>query len=362
MSASWLLLLGCLVGLVQLVLGMGIGIWLARPRRAAADTDGDHEQARELAQRLSLLTGSLNYNVEAHRSRIGKLKQQLELAPADTSSPLTDLVVGVVREMVNSTQELQQQLTSAQEELQRQSEEIEIQISQAMTDALTGLANRRAFDEQVQVHLTNWRDHRIPFSLLIIDLDHFKKINDTYGHVVGDEILAAAAGALRAALRRPDIVARFGGEEFAIILPFTPLEKAVQAVHKGLHSVAGAVVACEDELLNVTASGGLATIRPGEDAESLIRRADAALYAAKQAGRDRAYLHDGSAAVAIDPLSDADPDADGQIEFPDLPPLTNVHSPTITSRAMGQATSELKARLAEVLATSDQPPTARDRR
>ena len=356
MSASLLVLLGCLLGVVQLCLGVGVGLWIGRSGRTrTTDVNADAEQARQLAQRLSLVTGSLSYNVSAHRNRIDQLHGQLAAVPTDETSPLTDLVVGVVREMVRSTQQLQQQLSTADAELQRQSEEIEAQISRAMTDELTGLWNRRAFDEQLELHLTNWRDHRIPFSLVLIDLDRFKQINDTFGHVAGDQILAAAAAALRAALRRPDIVARFGGEEFAAILPFTPLATATNAVHKALQSVAGTVVPYENDVLHVTASGGLASIVPGEDGESLIRRADAALYAAKDAGRDRGYLHDGQNVAAIDQGDEVDhPTRVQQPAAVDLPPLAADRAAETPTLAMEQACQNLSTRLSEVLDESEQ--------
>jgi diguanylate cyclase (GGDEF)-like protein len=133
----------------------------------------------------------------------------------------------------------------------------------------------------------------------MLDVDHFKKLNDRHGHVAGDLMLSTLGQALRGVLRRDDAVARYGGEEFAMILPGTPLHSATEAVPRICDAVNGATVEHRDSLLRVTVSGGLATVQKGEAATSLIDRADAALYAAKSAGRDRVYMHDGAACLPV---------------------------------------------------------------
>ncbi|MEX0612124.1 MAG: GGDEF domain-containing protein, partial [Pirellulales bacterium] len=124
--------------------------------------------------------------------------------------------------------------------------------------------------------------------------DHFKKLNDQHGHLAGDQVLAAIGKVLRGAVRREDAVARYGGEEFAILLPNTPLEQAVQVAQKVREAVAATLVKHNGQQFKVTMSGGLAAIGSNECAESLIQRADAALYMAKAAGRNCAFVHDGS--------------------------------------------------------------------
>jgi diguanylate cyclase (GGDEF)-like protein len=162
--------------------------------------------------------------------------------------------------------------------------------AQATTDGLTGLANRRCFDEELD---REWKRHArsaTPLSLLLIDIDHFKKYNDSLGHLAGDECLRAVAESIRASVCRPgDLVARYGGEEFAAILPETDRDGALAIAAKvgerlrlkGLpHAAPGAGPF-------VTLSIGCATMVPSGDAEQLIERADLALYEAKAAGRDR---------------------------------------------------------------------------
>jgi diguanylate cyclase (GGDEF)-like protein len=124
-------------------------------------------------------------------------------------------------------------------------------------------------------------------------VDHFKKLNDRYGHLAGDQVLATIGRALRGAIRREDAVARFGGEEFAILLPSTSMEQAILAAQKVREAVARVSINRGGQQIAVTVSGGLATIESNERVEGLIQRADSALYAAKGAGRNCTFLHNG---------------------------------------------------------------------
>ncbi|MBB5204689.1 diguanylate cyclase (GGDEF)-like protein [Inhella inkyongensis] len=151
----------------------------------------------------------------------------------------------------------------------------------SMHDELTGLLNRRAMNEYLR---NQWHRHlrrRHPLALVMVDLDHFKRVNDTLGHAGGDAVLRATAALFRKHLRREDLVARMGGEEFLLLLPDTP-EPAAQALCERLRQLA------HDEQLGVTLSLGLTMVAAEDgDAEVAVRRADAALYRAKTEGRDR---------------------------------------------------------------------------
>ena len=141
--------------------------------------------------------------------------------------------------------------------------------------------------------MSAWSRRREVFSLLMLDVDHFKKLNDTYGHLAGDQVLATLGGALRGAIRREDAIARYGGEEFAVLLPNTTLEQAALVAQKVREAAERTVVNHDQHNIAITISGGLATIQPNEPVETLIERADEALYAAKAAGRNCAFAHDG---------------------------------------------------------------------
>lgn len=153
----------------------------------------------------------------------------------------------------------------------------------ATTDPLTGLRNRRAFDSHMAQELAIVQRRGSPLSLLMLDIDHFKRVNDALGHDGGDRVLQAIAGHLKDCARTVDVVARVGGEEFAVILPSTDEAGA----HEVGERMRQAVENGPWDQMPVTISVGVATLVDGEDAERIYGRADAALYAAKQAGRNQ---------------------------------------------------------------------------
>jgi diguanylate cyclase (GGDEF)-like protein len=163
------------------------------------------------------------------------------------------------------------------------------------TDLLTGLANRRKLDRTLERELTRARRFEAPMSVVMIDLDHFKRVNDTHGHPAGDAVLSAVGRTVMAELREVDAAGRYGGEELLLVLPGTNLEGAQSAAERVRMAIANLVVTHDDKRLRVTASAGCATLDPRKPrtAAELVQAADAALYAAKEAGRDRVVLESG---------------------------------------------------------------------
>jgi diguanylate cyclase (GGDEF)-like protein len=157
------------------------------------------------------------------------------------------------------------------------------------TDALTGLANRRRFEEVLRAEATNARIHRTPLALLMMDIDHFKALNDQHGHMAGDLVLQAVARALQNRVREADIVCRLGGEEFAVLCPRTSGRQAQDLAERIRAEVASLVVEFDGRRLRVTVSAGVAVQDPDmiSDPESLYERADKLLYRAKRGGRNR---------------------------------------------------------------------------
>ncbi len=155
-------------------------------------------------------------------------------------------------------------------------------------DALTGVLNRRAFGQRLDAERARRQRQPAPLALLALDLDHFKAINDRWGHAAGDAVLVAAAGLLQREARSVDAVARMGGEEFALLLPGTDLDGAHRLAERVLSALRDMVIVHDGEPLRVTASIGAAeSADTAEDAEELLKRADRALYLAKAGGRDR---------------------------------------------------------------------------
>jgi diguanylate cyclase len=190
-------------------------------------------------------------------------------------------------EVVNAKLNLQLQATW--EEIARLRSKIDIIRNESMTDALTSLGNRKSFNSALENSVLRAHETKQALTLLLADIDHFKKINDTYGHVVGDRVLQFVAKTLKQNVRGQDIAARYGGEEFAIILPNTPITAAVVLAEQ----LRGAIMKGElvkqstgEKRSDLTISIGVAALHERASAQSLIEAADVCLYAAKRSGRN----------------------------------------------------------------------------
>jgi len=157
----------------------------------------------------------------------------------------------------------------------------------ALTDGLTGMQNRRYFDDALKEYLEEFRRVGKPIGLMILDLDHFKQVNDTHGHDVGDEVLRAVANCLKDLTRYHDVVARLGGEEFAVVTPNMDAELLARFAERIRKAIAGMSIQSGNVRLKVTTSVGLAVWDRKESAEEFYRRADRQLYDAKRMGRNR---------------------------------------------------------------------------
>lgn len=157
----------------------------------------------------------------------------------------------------------------------------------ARQDPLTKLPNRRALEEELSRAVARAARSGEPLSAVVLDVDHFKQVNDRHGHAAGDAVLAAVAARAGAALRAGDLLARIGGEEFAVLLPGADLERAAEAAERIRAGIAAGPVGAMGLSLPVTVSLGCASLLPEEDGRALLARADAKLYEAKNAGRNR---------------------------------------------------------------------------
>ena len=175
-----------------------------------------------------------------------------------------------------------QRTRTLQDQLMARSQQLELL---AFTDPLTGLDNRRSMMRRLSAAISGARRHGRPLAGAMLDLDHFKTINDTHGHDVGDAVLIMVAQRLTERLRKEDVVGRLGGEEFFVLLPDSDHAAADAAVEALRHAVADAPLQAAGRAIEITVSAGVASWT-GEDGEDLIRRADTALYAAKAAGRN----------------------------------------------------------------------------
>lgn len=182
---------------------------------------------------------------------------------------------------------LQQKVEQMELETARVKSRMEEEQLKARTDPLTGLPNRASYDDHLAKELARWQRYGNAFSVAVVDLDLFKRINDQYGHLAGDKVLRLVARVLRKQLRNSDFVARIGGEEFVIIFPETPVADAVAATDKLRVAIASSPFNFKGVPVPVTMSIGVTQIQPGDDAEQLFTRADEALYRAKGNGRNQ---------------------------------------------------------------------------
>ncbi|NKF25276.1 MULTISPECIES: diguanylate cyclase [Pseudomonas] len=194
------------------------------------------------------------------------------------------------QEVAGRLKSLAERVAHMEQEALGYREHLEEQRQKALIDPLTGLPNRAAWTERLEQEIAQWQQHGNTLSLAMLDLDHFKRINDNYGHLAGDKVLKIIATVLRKRMRGNDFIARFGGEEFVLLLPAT--SPAVGA--KLLETLRAAIEACpfhfKGERVTITVSMGLATFRAGEHSDLVLKRADQALYRAKNAGRNRVEL------------------------------------------------------------------------
>lgn len=195
-------------------------------------------------------------------------------------------------EVIQQLADLTQELTNISRKLAQKNRELaeaNAAIAQMMrTDPLTGLANRRFLEEAMMTLISAARRHGLPLSLVMVDLDHFKEINDTWGHDTGDQVLREFGKILKDNTRLEDLAARYGGEEFVLLLPHTTWEGARHLVHRIQDRLASQQFLGMERLL--TASFGISQLQSQDDAETLIKRADQALYLAKRRGRNRVEI------------------------------------------------------------------------
>jgi diguanylate cyclase (GGDEF)-like protein len=194
----------------------------------------------------------------------------------------------VFNHMVARLSKGREQLAAANEALTEKNKELEIL---SVTDSLTGLYNRKHLMESLTGEIGRSSRYERPFSLLIIDIDHFKKFNDTYGHLAGDDVLRKMGEVFRESIRGCDYAARYGGEEFVIVMPEIGRDQGVQAAERIRASVAKEKIDAQGNSVTVTISVGVASFpEHGDDAQTIISKADTALYQAKRRGRDRVAL------------------------------------------------------------------------
>jgi diguanylate cyclase (GGDEF)-like protein len=261
--------------------------------KKSVEAEPTQEQITQVAESLRAYAGGMAADVDAHQTKVQAVNNSL-IAGDDTSP---EAVLKAVNELIQANQIMQTQLQTAQDRIHEQSAQIESAERRAFTDALTRIPNRGAFDAHIKKRLRLGADR--PTTMVLFDVDHFKKFNDVYGHIAGDEVLRCVATSMNAKLQSYGLVARYGGEEFAVIFDDCTAEDALSAVEAARSSIGEREIEFEDKRLRVTASCGVAQLADGETLEEWIQRADVGLYQSKEAGRDCGHWMDGESAIPI---------------------------------------------------------------
>ncbi|HCP45200.1 MAG TPA: hypothetical protein DIU15_04120, partial [Deltaproteobacteria bacterium] len=272
------------------VLEGSIPAWFARLK--SAQTDRNVEMSR-----LIEVMGKALKNIEGrdgvfHDSLEDNLERLREAATGvqvrSASRRLLQLIDGASEQVAEQKRMTEKRLRSLSEMVRGLNEELDQVKVEAQEDALTGLFNRKSFDDRLEIELNNTRLTPYRFVLIIMDLDHFKAVNDTYGHVVGDRVLQACGKAIQeVVMRNSDFCARYGGEEMAVILSDCRGPQAIKIAERIRKAIAALEVKAGKKTIQVTASFGLSVVCDQDTAQSAIERADAALYIAKRSGRNK---------------------------------------------------------------------------
>ena len=199
-------------------------------------------------------------------------------------------VVGATAEMSERNSALERQLADSSGEVRQLRDDLDSMRRQALTDGLTGIANRKMFDQELERLAAASRAEGTALSLLMLDIDHFKRFNDSFGHQVGDQVLKLLAATVKESVKGRDTPARYGGEEFSVLLPDTDLREAMILAEQIRAAIGGKKVInkqTHQDLGKITVSIGAGQYASGEAPEALIQRADEALYFAKETGRNR---------------------------------------------------------------------------
>ncbi|MFT6735571.1 MAG: diguanylate cyclase [Polaribacter sp.] len=190
-------------------------------------------------------------------------------------------------ELISQVEKLKEQMNATEDEASRLKDDLAEQRMRAQTDQLTNLPNRYAYNERLTQEYNRWRRYRNSLTLVVGDIDLFKSVNDSHGHSFGDLVLKKIATCLHAGIRESDFVARFGGEEFVILLPETTLTDATRAMNKMRQSVSQIALENNGEKVEVTMSFGISEFTNDDTTKAVFERADSALYRAKEKGRNR---------------------------------------------------------------------------
>lgn len=281
--------------IASVFVGVTVGVYVGRQFWA-----GRHEKERERGREstLKLLVRALTVmddlagEMNNHNSEIRRVGRHVgDLPTSGELAPLQRMLLDQVIALLKSNQRLEDDLLCARYQIEEQAQDLDRTRRQARRDPLSGVGSRMAFDEKLRWLLAMWNRERSPFALILADMNRFKWVNDTHGHPAGDRVLRQVGTLLKRTVREGDFVARYGGDEFAILLPHTDLETGIRIADRIRSETSGNCyeISPKEERVALGISLGVASARDGDLAETIILRADRALYHSKRTGRNQSY-------------------------------------------------------------------------
>jgi diguanylate cyclase len=261
------------------------------PQRVAERIDSVGSQVMGEIEQVMAMIGAAAGNANTYSENLATVTQSLGAAADEPAvRAIVESLVKATKEMERNNLALEERLSASKQEINQLQENLEVVRTESLTDPLTTLANRKYFDDALVKAIAAASAKGEPLALLMTDVDHFKRFNDTYGHLTGDHVLRLVAMSVRQNVKDQHIAARYGGEEFVVVLPNTILQAAAtlgEYIRTAVMTKELKKRSTGENLGRITVSIGVAALRPGETPQALIERADACLYAAKRSGRNR---------------------------------------------------------------------------
>ncbi len=257
-----------------------------------------NERISSVSERMATRIEAVHDAIDTAMATANSYSGTLQSASGDLGHDMSEVelrstalkLLGETRRMQDANAQLEQKLEASRDDIAALQRDLDEVRRESMLDPLTKIFNRKSFDEGMLKSFNEAAEVGTPLCLMLLDIDYFKRFNDTWGHQTGDQVLRLVAMTLKSNIKGKDMAARYGGEEFAAILPETDLEGAMIAadnIRKAIQAKELLKRSTNEKLGRITASFGVAMYRPGDSPASLIERADRCLYAAKHAGRNR---------------------------------------------------------------------------